>query len=367
MIAPLTTLAALTPVIDPLARLGRPEWLHALWAAPLLVALAWFAERARRAALRRFAAADLLPALTPAASPRRRWIKAALTSAAAALLALALAQPRFNPVEQRADRIGRDVVFIVDVSRSMLATDLAPSRLDRAKLWIDDLVASLKGDRVGLVAFAGAPTVVSPLTLDRAFFGLALEQLSTDSAPKGGTNIGDAIRKTLDTVFAIDTTLDDAQAAALPRDRDIILITDGEDQQSFPVDAARLAGKAGVRIIILGVGSDTQGATLPVADPATGAAPDAGVLRFGGEIVRSKMDPTTLAAIAAASPGHTFLNVGTATIDLEQVYADLSRNADRRVLGSASIVRYDEWFWALLIPAALILAIEPLITERRPA
>src|SRR5207248_2088929 len=124
----------------------------------------------------------------------------------------------------------------------MLAQDVAPSRLERTKIWINDLVGSLRGDRVSLVAFAGAAVVKCPLTLDYGYFRMSLEELSPGSVPRGGTLIGDAIRKTMSQVF-------DVGGAAASRHRDIILITDGEDHESFPVQAAEQAGKDGVRII----------------------------------------------------------------------------------------------------------------------
>ncbi|MEM7623289.1 MAG: VWA domain-containing protein [Planctomycetota bacterium] len=356
-------LASASVIVDPIDRLGAPAWLHALWLVPASVLCFWAASASRRRALRRFAEADLLPILVTSASPARRVLKATMIVTAVLLVAIALAQPRFNPTTREAERLGRDVVFIVDVSRSMLATDLAPSRLERSKIWIKDLITELDGDRVGLVAFAGAASVKSPLTLDRSFFRLSLDQLSPQSAPRGGTNIGDAIRKTVDTVFNLraqpgDDAAPDTENA--PRFRDIVLITDGEDQESFPVEAAAAAGALGVRTIAIGIGDSGEGASIPDPDD-----PDGRAITFQGAAVRSKLDAEMLTQMAEASPGNVFLNVGTGTIDLARVYRDLIATAEQRVVGSASVVEYDEFFWACLALAGLLLAVEPVIAQTK--
>jgi Ca-activated chloride channel family protein len=329
-------------------RLGEPIWLQALWALPAL-ALVWlWSARARRRLATRFADASLLALI----GGRVRWLRRGLHAAgillALGLISVALARPQWNPEERDAERRGRDIVFLIDVSRSMLAEDLAPNRLERTKIWINDLIASLSGDRIGLVAFAGAPVVRSPLTLDYSFFRMALDELGPQTAPRGGTNIGDAIRKTLSDVFENDG--DDS------RYRDIILITDGEDQESLPIAAAEQAGEMGVRIIALGIGSETQGATIP----ADSSQDDEDLLRFQGQVVRSKQDAATLERIASASAGGVYLNIGTGTINLERVYENLIRSAEQRTFESASAVQYDEGFVYLLLGALVVFVVEAI-------
>ncbi|MAY74020.1 MAG: hypothetical protein CMJ31_04700 [Phycisphaerae bacterium] len=353
-------LATISSIDGPVDRLGAPAWLHALWLVPLCAVLFAISSRARRRALARFAESGLLVITGARTLVARRWLRHVIVCAAVAALVVGLAQPRFNPTEHVAERRGRDVVFLVDVSRSMLARDLAPNRLERAKLWINDLITSLGGDRVGLVAFAGAATIECPLTLDRSFFRLTLNQLSPNSAPRGGTNIGDAIRKTVDSVFALRENEDgeeESDSTPTPnRYRDIILITDGEDQESFPVEAAKRAGDLGVRIIAIGIGS--RDAPVPASDDV------GGTLTYNGQTVRSSLDHETLSKIAAASRGNVFLNVGAGAIDLEDVYADLIATAEQTSVGSAAVVTYDEWFWAFLGLAFAFLAVEPLVPER---
>lgn len=358
------------------ATLAAPEWLHALWLIPALLALvAWSAAR-RRAALQRLADPALLAEIAPAARPGFSLdaiVRSALASLAVAAVVVALARPQSDPEQQTASRRGRDVVFVVDVSRSMLARDLAPSRLERAKLWIRDLLPKLRGDRVGLVAFAGAARVICPLTHDRGFLRLTLEELTPDAVPIGGTMTGDAIRKAVDDAFGLALTDDDTgeplandpepAATTPPLDdlapfRDIILISDGDDQGSFPEQAAAAAGALGIRIITLGLGSTDQGAVVPAREG--GAALDA-----EGNTVRSTLNPDTLATIAAATPGGAFLNVGTGTIDLEEIYEGLIRSAQQTELGQTTATRYRERFVPFLVLAAALLAIEPIVRPRR--
>lgn len=257
---------------------------------------------------------------------------------------MALARPQTDPRERDVSVRGRDVVFLVDVSRSMLATDLAPCRLERAKLWIKDVSATLAGDRVALVAFAGASVVVCPLTLDYGFFTMALDDLSPRTVPRGGSLIGDAIRRTMTGVFE-----------PTARHRDIILITDGEDQESFPAEAAAEAGKQGIRIITIGVGSEI-GAAVP--------AESGGAMRDGDAEVRSRQDSAGLAKIAAASAGGVYFNVGTGTIELDRVYADLVAASEKSEVKAAASIEYAERFpWFLAIALAMLL-VEGFIRDR---
>lgn len=333
--------------------LAHPELLHTLWAAPAALFLLAWSIRASTRLMRRFADEPMLAALTRSVRRPARWLKAALFAAALACLSLSLTRPQTDPRPVEVEQRGRDIVFVVDVSRSMLATDLAPNRLDRSKLWIRDLADSLQGDRIALVAFAGAAVVRCPLTLDRAFFDMALDELSPSSAHVGGTFIGDAIRKTVDQVFEADS--DDPQGG--PITRDIILITDGEDQDSFPVDAAAAAARAGIRIIALGVG-DTNGSFVP--HPATGEP-----ILYDGQPVRSRLDTRTLAELAAASAGGVMLNVGTGTINLDDVYRDLTDPDAFRRTGSAQQWEYTERFYIPLALAFALLTLEALVSERR--
>ncbi len=319
---------------------ASPGWLWVLAALPgvaVLLAMAWVA---RGRAMARFAEPRLHGVLGVRAGGWMRVVSGVMVLVALSCVAVGLARPRGNPRQAEGKANGRDVVFVVDVSRSMLATDLVPSRLGRAKLWIKDVASTLRGDRVALVAFAGSSVVKCPLTLDYTFFGLALDELSPASVSRGGSMIGDAIRRTVEDVFEKEGS----------RPKDLILITDGDDQESFPVQAAERAGESGVRIIALGLGDATTGAAVP--------GEGAGTLKYNGQAVVSKQDSGSLSAVARASAGGVYFNVGTGTIELDRVYRDLVQGASGTEIEAPRAVVYEEYFQAWLAIAAAALAAE---------
>lgn len=328
------------------------DWLFLLWGLPLLGLLFAYAGHRRRQTLERFAATAILPRLRVTADPaRRRWQAFWILFGLAAII-VALTRPAWNLRAETVQRRGRDVVFVLDVSRSMLAEDLSPNRLERAKLAIRDCIDTFAGDRVGLVAFAGTAVVKCPLTLDYGFFRLALDQIAPDSVPRGGTLIGDAIRCALDEVF------DDTNRAY----RDLILITDGGDHESLPVEAARRAGEEQVRILAIGLGDEDNQRPIPITDPATGRQT---FIEHHGERVALNLDADLLRRIAAATPGGKYLNVATGNIDLDLVYADLVASADKRDFEARTVQRFEEKFQIFLALALLVLALEFHLGERR--
>ncbi len=326
-------------------RLAEPLWLHAAWGAALLpVLIVWLARRRERR-LSAFASGERLDELVGRSRRWPVWARAAAAGLACVLLAVGLARPQSDPEEIETERTGRSVIFLLDVSRSMLANDVAPNRLERAKMWIDDLAGELRGDQFALVAFAGSSTVVSPLTSDRAFFRMALEEVGPDSVTRGGTNIGDAIRKTTELLVPPGKGGNDGRVL-----HDIILITDGEDQESLPVEAARAAAQRGVRVIGIGIGS-ADGAVIEPSRGGQGRGQ-------GADSVRTRLESGTLRDIADATPGGVYLEVGTGTVDLARLYRDLIASADQESLERASIVRYTERFGWFLWPVLALLLIE---------
>ena len=332
-------------------RFHNIEMLHLLWGLPLAALLFYHATRQRRRALARFAEADLLERIRPNISSfRRRW-KEVLLIVGTALVILGLARPAWNPVRQEVTKRGRDVVFLLDVSRSMLAEDLAPNRLERAKLAILDAIARLDGDRVSLVAFAGSASVKCPLTTDYGFFRMALEDLYPESVPVGGTMIGDAIRKTLSEVLTQDRT----------EYKDIILITDGEDHDSFPLEAARDAGAAGVRLIAIGLGDENVGRRIPFTNEQGRLE----YVAYNGQEVWSRLDAETLRQMVAETPGGRYLNVATGAIDFGDVYRQLIASAQKRDLGVQMVERYEEKFQIFMTLGFLCILGEIVVRERR--
>jgi len=332
-------------------RLGNVEMLLLLWLLPAIAGLYVWAAYRRKQALRAFIESGLLDRVPVSSNPQGRIWKAVLFVLAISSIIVALSRPAWNPKPQIVKRKGRDIVFMLDVSRSMLATDLKPSRLERAKIAIKDMIERLQGDRVALVVFAGTAVVKCPLTLDYGFFNMMLDDVSVESVSRGGTLIGDAIRKALDEAF------DDQ----IKKYKDIILITDGEDHDSFPVDAAREAAKRGVRIIAIGLGDENQGSRIPIVDESGRKT----FLKYKGREVWSKLDASTLRKMVNATPGGKYLNVATGTIDLGDVYTRLIASEEKREIESRSIKLYEEKFQIFVALALLFLAIEMVVAERR--
>lgn len=328
-------------------RFANPQWLWAFWALPVVGAMmVAFLYRSFRLE-RRLGDPEIIDSNLGRRRTWNSWARILAIILGLAMVILSVARPQSDPEEIEVESQGRDLVFLVDVSRSMLANDVAPNRLERSKLWINDLVSELQGDRVGLVAYAGSSSVVCPLTTDRLFFRLALDELSPRSVLMGGTNIGDAIRRTMDLVFPESS--DEIGRGY----RDLILISDGEDQESLPVAAAQQAAERGVRIITIGIGSDKGG--LISADRNNPRA----------QRVRSKLESQTLRDIARASPGGVYLEVGTGTVDLAQIYQEIIGGAEQRTMDTTSTMRYTERYPYFLGLGLVLVFLEQLVIPSR--
>lgn len=322
-----------------------PQAFYWLLLLPVIAGVLWYGTQQRERALKLLGWPD---------KKKNHWlpqgIRGALLLVGCTLVAFALARPAWNRSSQEVTRRGRDVVFVIDVSRSMLADDLRPNRLERAKIAVHDAAARLSGDRVALIAFAGSASVKCPLTIDYGFFRMALDELAPDSVPRGGSLIGDALRKALDEVF-------DEKPSQY---RDVILITDGEDQDSDPIGAARQAGERGVRLIAIGLGDENTGRRIPIK---TGAGRET-FLSYQGEEVWSRLDAKTLKEMAAVTPGGRYLNVATGAIDLGDIYARLINTADQRAFETEVVDTYEERFQLFLGLGFLLLCMEAALGRR---
>lgn len=284
----------------------HPAILLLLWILPCVAGLLVYAQRRREAAARRFVADPMVGRLAPKLRGSRPWVKGTLVILGLALLIVAAARPRFGVYFEKVAQRGVDCFVLLDCSRSMLAEDVAPNRLERAKSDIRDLLKKLAGDRVGLIVFAGRPVLKVPLTADEGFFNMVLDEIDTHSAPRGGTLIGDAIRKAIDSM-----------PPRADHDRVVVLISDGEDQDSYPLDAAKKAAEQGVKIFTVGLGDSTEGARIPVRDSV-------GKLEYVKQEGRehwSKADQNVLKQIALATGG-AHIPAGTRAYDLGQIYED---------------------------------------------
>lgn len=287
------------------------RWLHLLWVVLALAALGVYGIWRRQRALATFAAAGLLPRLTTPTGWAGPLLRLALVSVALAALVAALVGPRWGAELRPVVRRNIDVLVLLDVSRSMLAEDIAPNRLERSKLAIrDDLLPALGGDRIGLITFAGDAQLACPLTIDYGSFRLALDDVSIRSAARGGTLIGDAIR-------LAGRVLDDE----VDSHKVILLITDGEDQESFPVEAAAAVWEEQrIPIIAIALGDPQHGARIPLQ-----TSQGKRYLTYQGEEVWTKADFRMLEQVAGVSDQGIFLPVGTSNFDLDQIYRSVAR------------------------------------------
>ena len=322
---------------------GNPHILWLLWLLPAVTALLIVAQRRRRAAALRLVDPAMGRRLMPELHGPRAWTKGALLLLGLGCLILAAARPRFGTEIEEVSTQGVDLFVLLDVSRSMLAEDVKPNRLERAKADILDLLDEVRGDRVGLIAFAGRPVVKAPLTTDQGFFRLVLDEVDVYSAPRGGSLIGDAVRQALE-----------AMPPAADRDQVLVLISDGGDQESFPLEAARSAAERGVKLIAVGLGDPDEGARIPRGDG------EESFLTYQGQEVWSKLDESLLRQIALTTGG-AYIPAKTQAYDLGRIYGDHLENLARGELRSDKRRRYQERFQIFALLGIALLATEMLI------
>jgi len=267
---------------------GSPEWF---WALLLLMPLLWIfldAGKRREKLLSRILAPRLQSQLAGRVSPLKRNLRIGLLLVSLALIIVAMAKPRLGYLEQEIKSRGRDVILGIDTSRSMLSTDTAPTRLGRAKLISQDLLNLLKGDRVGLIAFAGNAFLQAPLTLDKSAVLTSIDDLDSNTIPKGGTDIASAIRMAIAAFGKGEGT-----------SRALVLMTDGEDLEANALAAAKEASSAGIRIFTIGFGS-ASGSLIPIRKES---GQNDFVRDESGRPVNSKLDESRLTEIAKETGG----------------------------------------------------------------
>jgi Ca-activated chloride channel homolog len=329
---------------------------HALWllltvpAAILAYALA-FARR--RQLLARLGDAPLIAKMAADVSMGRKRARAALVVVALALTATALARPQAGGRARLTKQPGLDMIVALDFSRSMLAKDVYPSRLERAKRELEQLMDGLAGDRIGLVAFAGE-TLSYPPTTDYAAVKLFWRDMYPWDMPVGGTAIGQAMKASLDLLTRL-------RAAGGPtRAQVILLLTDGEDTDSEPLAMADEAAKLGVKVFTVGIGS-RSGELIPEYDETgkvTGYVKDA-----DGKYVTSRLAEDMLVQIAQKTGGEYF-HADPKQFGVDEIAHALA--GLKRSENEARVVKqYDEVYELLLLPAFLLLVGEACMSERR--
>ena len=326
---------------------GAPHWLWALLVLPLMAGLFVWSHRRGQALVAKIVAVRLRDQLSGSVSPLRRILRASLLLASIALAIVAVAQPRYGFIEKETKQKGRDVIVAIDTSRSMLATDIAPTRLARAKLFTQDLVRLLQGDRIGLVAFAGSAFLQAPLTLDYNAVTSALEELDTTVIPKGGTNIAAAI-----------TAAREAFGKAEGQTRALIILTDGEELAADGIAAAKQAAGEGIRIFTVGVGSP-EGSLIPVRldDGRSDFVRDS-----AGKPVTSKLDDSRLKEIASATGGFFTLIGPDAAREIFQKGIEPMELSETGVFSARQPIERYQW---PLAAATVCLALSLLPGDRR--
>ena len=325
---------------------AQPQWFWALALLPLLAAI-FIANESRRAKLLRLlVAARLQDRLAGTVSIGKRRLRFALLLAGAALVIASLAQPQLGYTWEQSQRKGRDVLLAIDVSKSMLANDLAPSRLARAKLAAQDLIAQLGGDRVGLVAFAGSAFLQAPLTVDYSAVLNSLKELDSEIIPRGGSNLAETIKVAVE-----------AFGKGESENRALIIFSDGEELDADGVAAAaKLAGQ--VRIFTVGIGT-ADGALIPLPGGGTEFVKDE-----SGQFVKSRLDESRLRKIAESTGGF-YVHLLSGPAEMTQIVREgLGKMTEKDIDAKMSRQPIERYQWPLAA-GLVLLAASMLVSERR--
>lgn len=329
--------------------------IHLVWLALAVVVALFALEQRSRGALGSFLSPVMQQRLTAQATLKRTLVKLTLVllSLLCGVFALTRPQAAGQTETVTAGKPAADVMFVLDVSRSMLAEDAAPNRLARAKAEINQLVSRLSEHRVGLIAFAGRAVPVCPLTPDHSFFSTVLASVNTKSAGKGGSRVGEAI-KVATKAFPLGDGV-----------KLMVLISDGDDQDPYTQESAKLARDAGVKIVAVGLGSET-GSEIRIVDPDTGAKT---TLMHEGKPVISKLDAESLRKVALTTEG-AYIPAGTSAIDLDSIMESHVQPIVRAAGDSAvRVIPAERYQWLVLASLVLLLAalwVGAAAGDRRP-
>jgi len=328
---------------------ASPTYLYGLLLVPLAIVFLLWAERQRRRAIARVGEPNLIARLSESVNTRGRRIKLIMWVSALALLLMALARPQWGEVKQSVAQKGVQVMVALDVSKSMLAQDLKPDRLTRAKMEIDQLMNHLNGDEVGLTVFSGASFVLFPLTSDYNTARSFLESAKPSIISRPGTAIGEAMRTAM-------RGFDDARNSQ----KVIVVMTDGEDNQADVTAATQEAAKAGVMVYTIGFGS-SSGDVIPEYDEAGNQV---GVKKDkSGQTVVSTLNEQALRDISAAT-GAEYYPATADGSELDALAAQLNGLQKGDIQRSDAVQRSEQFQW-FLAPALLLLLAAEFIPDRK--
>lgn len=328
-------------------RFANPEYLYFLVFIPALAFINLILTSKRKNALAEFGDPDLLKELMPDVSFFRPVVKFYLLLFALTILIFALAQPQFGSKVETLKRKGIELMIALDVSNSMNSMDIEPSRLERAKQAISRMVDQLKNDKIGIIVFAGQAYTQLPITTDYASAKMFLNTIHTDMVPTQGTAIGAAINKAINS-FSQQENIN----------RAIIVITDGENHEDQPVDAAIKAVEKGIRIYTVGMGLP-QGSPIPLSPGnQTEFLKDK-----EGNVVITKLNETMLQQIAVAGNGN-YIPANNIRNGINKLIEELGE-LEKKEIESKVYTDYDDQFPYLAAIALIILLIEVVILERK--
>jgi len=327
-------------------RFGNPEYFILLAMVPVIALFFFIVYRRKVAALARFACAPLIKKLSSSAGPARYILKCTFFCLFLAFVIFALVRPKFGVKMEMVERKGVDIMIALDISHSMLAQDLAPNRLERAKFEIRRFINLLKGDRVGLIIFAGESFVQCPLTLDHSAAQIMLQAVNVDWVQVQGTALADVIKQATK-----------AMSGTNRKHKVLIILSDGEDHEGNVVEAARAAAREGIVIYTIGIGSES-GVPIPMNRSGSNVVYKRD---RAGNLVMTRLDPITLEKIAIESNGKYF-HAGT-DLDLTRIYNEISR-MEKTDFGMTKAVVHEEQYQIFLLIAILFILIEFFISER---
>ena len=328
---------------------GSPGYLNLFILIPIFIIFFIFVSRSKRRALGHFGDKHLLSKLSLSKSVAKEKLSRLLILIAICFLILSLARPQIGTRLAMTHRRGVDVLIAIDTSSSMMAQDIKPNRLEKAKFEVTSLIDRLKGDRVGILTFAGDSFVQCPLTLDYNAAKMFLSIVEPGMMPKPGTAIGDAIKR--------------AQESFVKKQRKhkvLVILTDGEDHETDPIKAAQEAKEEGIIIYTIGIGT-RKGEPIPILDTlgnVTGYKKDK-----QGEVVMSKLDDATLQRVAVITDGR-YYHASASEFELDKIYDEI-RKLEKKDLSSRLFTQYEDRFQYFLGIALVLLCIEFAIGDRK--
>ena len=326
-------------------RFEEPLYLYMLVLIPLLAGLHYFTNYIRHKRLKRYGDVELLKALMPDVSNVRREVKLWLMLIALALLIVTLARPQFGTKVDTRKRQGIEAIIAMDVSNSMLAQDVTPSRLDKSKMLVSSIVDKMTDDKIGLIVYAGQAYTQLPITSDYVSAKMFLETISPAMVTTQGTDLKQAI----DLAMKSFTPNQDVSKA-------IFVITDGEDNEGGAAEMAKAAADKGIKVYVLGVGSP-QGAPIPVSGRSDYMVDNE------GNVVVSKLNEQMCREIAAAGNG-AYIYVDNSSSAQEELSGYVDKLA-KKDMESVIYSEYDEQFQAVALLALLLLVVDLVIMERK--